>query len=277
MQASSESMIKTYPNLAQSFVITGILIALMLVVSPINFVLTDIIGREPTMFLYYVLATGISFWIINTIRRNITSDGSFVFTVHNPRIIPVIIVIAIVLIFGIISPLASLIPMPESFKVAFKSLAELTGVLSFAMMVIAAPVLEELIFRGIMLEGLLKKYTPMRSIMISSLLFGFVHLNPWQFIAGFILGVFSGWIYYKTRSLMPSIIIHAGANLSGYLARFFVDPDSLDDTIFEMYGGVTNLIAVVLGSVIIVWIGVYFLQKEFARRPLRTPASQLPE
>lgn len=46
-------------------------------------------------------------------------------------------------------------------------------------MVIAAPVLEELIFRGMMLEGLLKKYSPVTSIIISSILFGVAHLNPW--------------------------------------------------------------------------------------------------
>jgi membrane protease YdiL (CAAX protease family) len=44
-----------------------------------------------------------------------------------------------------------------------------TGVYSFITIVIAAPILEELIFRGIILNGLLKA-TPLKSIIISSLL-----------------------------------------------------------------------------------------------------------
>jgi uncharacterized protein len=142
-----------------------------------------------------------------------------------------------------------------------------TGVFAFILMVIAAPILEELIFRGIILDGLLKRYSPIKSILISSLLFGLVHLNPWQFLTGLIIGVFSGWIYYRTRSLSLSIIIHASANLSGFLMRCFIDTDSsMDDTLLEMYGGLTNLILVIVGSIIIVTICIYFLKIEFNKQ-----------
>jgi membrane protease YdiL (CAAX protease family) len=136
--------------------------------------------------------------------------------------------------------------------------------------VIAAPILEELIFRGIILDGLFKKYSPIKSILISSMLFGLVHLNPWQFVAGLIIGIFSGWVYYRTRSLSFSIIIHAAANLSGFAFRYFIDFDaSMDDTLVEMYGGLTNLILAIIGSIIIVAVCVYLLSKEFSRAASR--------
>ncbi|MGI6323291.1 MAG: CPBP family intramembrane glutamic endopeptidase [Bacteroidales bacterium] len=74
---------------------------------------------------------------------------------------------------------------------------------------------------------LVKRYTSFVSILISSLLFGIVHLNPWSFINGIGIGIFSGWVYFKTRSVLPSIIIHASVNLSGFLLRLFVDIPSL--------------------------------------------------
>ena len=140
-------------------------------------------------------------------------------------------------------------------------------------MVIAAPILEELIFRGVILDGLLKKYTPAKSILISSLLFGLVHLNPWQFITGLIIGIFSGWVYYRTKSLSLSIIIHASANLSGFLMRYFIDFDSsMDETLLQMYGGLTNLILAIVGSIIIILICIFYLQKEFNKQKVEIAA-----
>lgn len=97
-----------------------------------------------------------------------------------------------------------------------------------------------------------------------ALLFGLVHLNPWQFVTGFIVGIFSGWVYYKTRSLLPSIIIHAAANLSGFVMRSFTDIEaSLDETLLETYGGAANLILAIAGSIIILLVCIYYLKKEF--------------
>jgi len=170
----------------------------------------------------------------------------------------------IALLFGIISPIGSLIPMPESVKKAFLDFGGQTGIFAFVLMVIAAPILEELIFRGIILDGLLKQYTPVKSILISSLLFGLVHLNPWQFVTGFIIGIFSGWVYYKTRSLTLAVIIHATANLSGFLMRHLIDVESsLDDSLLEMYGGSQKLLLAMVGSIVAVTIYIYYLTGEF--------------
>ena len=76
------------------------------------------------------------------------------------------------LLFGVITPIDSLIPMPEILKKALLDLAGQNGIFSFLLIVIAAPILEELLFRGIILDGLLKNYSPLKSILISSFLFG---------------------------------------------------------------------------------------------------------
>jgi membrane protease YdiL (CAAX protease family) len=226
--------------------------------------LNKLIGKEASMFIYYLFSIGIPFLIVNSIRKISTGDHSFNLTIENKRIIPFLMAGTIALLFGIISPIGNLIPMPESIKKAFMDFGSQTGIFAFSLMVIAAPILEELIFRGIILDGLLKQYSPVKSILISSLLFGLVHLNPWQFVTGFIIGIFSGWVYYETRSLTLSVIIHATANLSGFLLRYMIDIESsMDDSLIEMYGGVNNLIMVVVGSMVVVTICIYYLTGAF--------------
>ena len=78
------------------------------------------------------------------------------------------------------------------------------------------------------------------------------------------MGIFSGWVYFRTRSLTFSIIIHAVANLASILMHYFINIDSIKDNILlGMYGGITNLKIAVVGSVLILAICIYFLKKEF--------------
>ena len=80
------------------------------------------------------------------------------------------------------------------------------GVLSIALL---APVLEELLFRGA-IQGQLQAagQKPWTAIIVSSLIFGVVHMNPAQIPFAFLLGMLFGWLYYRTGSLLPGIIGH---------------------------------------------------------------------
>src|SRR5690606_30966839 len=96
--------------------------------------------------------------------------------------------------------------------------------------VIAAPILEEVIMRGIILDGLLKRYSPVRSILFSSFLFGLLHLNPWQMVSAMVIGIFAGWVYYRTRSLALPILIHATNNLSAFSMGYIMQDAPVDAT-----------------------------------------------
>ena len=80
------------------------------------------------------------------------------------------------------------------------------GVLSIALF---APILEELLFRGA-IQGVLFRTLdkPWIAILISSFIFGVVHMNPAQVPFAFLLGVMFGWLYHRTGSLLPGIIGH---------------------------------------------------------------------
>lgn len=74
--------------------------------------------------------------------------------------------------------------------------------------IIIAPIFEEIVMRGIILEGFLNKYKPITAVIVSSVIFGVWHGNIPQFINATILGIILGIIYYKTRSLVLCIVSH---------------------------------------------------------------------
>jgi len=78
---------------------------------------------------------------------------------------------------------------------------------------VLAPIIEELIFRGIIMHGLMRNYKPWFAIFMSGLLFSLFHLNPWQMTYTFFVGLLLGWVMVRTRSLPLAILIHSINNL----------------------------------------------------------------
>lgn len=276
VKLTSDYQQTNYPNILQSFGITGILVLATILLIPVNLYLYKLIGREAAMLCYYLLSIGIALGFAFFIRKDKTRLNSFSFALDNKRIIPFITIGSMALFFGISSPIAGLIPIPESMQKTFLAVGSQAGIFAFILMVIAAPVLEELLFRGIILDGLLKGYSPIKSILVSSLLFGIAHQNHLQFAGALTMGIFSGWVYYRTRSLLPSIIIHAAINLSGFIMRSTMNVElSMGQSLVEMYGGWTNLILTILGSIILLLICIYFLKKEFVKLEIKNVSTQV--
>jgi membrane protease YdiL (CAAX protease family) len=79
--------------------------------------------------------------------------------------------------------------------------------------VIIAPIVEEVLFRGIIMHGLMRNYRSEYAIFLSGLLFSLFHLNPWQMTYTFFLGLFLGWLMIRTRSLPLTILAHSINNV----------------------------------------------------------------
>lgn len=99
------------------------------------------------------------------------------------------------------------------------------GFLMYFQTLITAPIFEELLFRGIILNGLLNKYknSSKKAIIYSAIVFGLVHLNIPQGINAFIGGIILGFIYCYTKSMKLSIFAHFINNL----ITFVPVPESL--------------------------------------------------
>ena len=99
------------------------------------------------------------------------------------------------------------------------------GFLMYFQTLITAPIFEELLFRGIILNGLLNKYknSSKKAIIYSAMVFGLVHLNIPQGINACIGGIILGFIYCYTKSMKLSIFAHFINNL----ITFVPVPESL--------------------------------------------------
>jgi len=91
---------------------------------------------------------------------------------------------------------------------------------------IFAPVAEEIGFRGVLLDGLLKtRCRPWLAILISALAFGLLHYSV-QFVGAMVFGIIVGWLYWRTGSILPGIIIHIVNNTLS-----FIDVSSQSNTV----------------------------------------------
>ena len=119
--------------------------------------------------------------------------------------------------------------------------------------IILAPIIEEIIFRGVFLNGLLKTYSPKVSIIISSFLFAIIHIKPIQIFVALVLGHILGYTYYKTKSMGNVILLHAIANIVGLLGKY-IDYKTYfyTEITLNWYGIILILISFI--TIVIVWI-----------------------
>lgn len=123
--------------------------------------------------------------------------------------------------------------------------------------VIMAPIFEEIVFRGIIQKGLINKgMNPATAIIISSVVFGLVHGNPWQFVGAVLLGCVLGLVYHKTKSLLLPVLLHAFNNLCSSILIFYGDTESFAE-VFHISEWI------VLGIGILLFTVFYYL---FTRR-----------
>lgn len=78
---------------------------------------------------------------------------------------------------------------------------------------VAAPIVEELLFRGLIYGRLRERLKFVPAAFISAFVFGVIHGNAVQFLYAFIIGLLLAFVYEKFKTVVAPIIFHAGANL----------------------------------------------------------------
>jgi membrane protease YdiL (CAAX protease family) len=86
--------------------------------------------------------------------------------------------------------------------------------------VIFAPLVEELFFRGFLFQGFRQKYGWVKGGLLSSVIFGMAHLDPVAFIPTTILGGLLAYMYHRSNSVWPGIILHVLVNAMGMCAAY---------------------------------------------------------
>ena len=117
---------------------------------------------------------------------------------------------------------------------------------SASLLVSIPSMFEEVVFRGILLTVFLQRYSSRKSIVFSSLAFGLIHaLNLlmgreliWvigQVVWAFSIGLFYGYVFVKTQSLIPSMIVHyLGNAFIGSITMYFQNRASIE--VQALYG-----------------------------------------
>lgn len=133
-------------------------------------------------------------------------------------------------------------PMPEALKKALEAMTGGNFLIDFISVSILAPIFEEWLCRGEILRGLLnyqrkdggRGTSPILAILISSVVFALIHMNPWQAVPAFLMGCLFGYVYWRTGSLKLTMLMHFTNNtFSLIISRLdkFKDADSWLDVI----------------------------------------------
>lgn len=127
---------------------------------------------------------------------------------------PILILYGVVVMIAlsiVLAPLGSY--LPEDSRAFSDSLWTLL------LVVIAAPIFEEILFRG-RLYGLLRtKASPMVSVLLSSLMFGIMHLQPAVMLEGVLMGLLFSYAYLRSRSIFAPIVLHMCNNALAYALK----------------------------------------------------------
>jgi membrane protease YdiL (CAAX protease family) len=214
----------TFPNKFEAFYLIAVLIAVELLISLAlrESSLLDSMDWQGASGFITVVANGLAFIFLLTYKQ-LTYRSLFHATKHSAvrtvaaLLIPLALIVpALVLVTGALNSLMEwMFPMSLDDQEMFSEMVATSAIpLFFAC--IAAPLLEEMLFRGVILRSFLQQYSRTESILWTSLLFALAHLHVYQFFTALVLGIVLGWLYERTRSLWPSILLHAAFN--GFVA-----------------------------------------------------------
>lgn len=123
---------------------------------------------------------------------------------------------------------------------------------------VLAPIFEEILCRGLVLRGLLKRTSPFLAIVLSALFFAVIHMNPWQAVAAFVIGVLMGWVYYRTGSLKLTMLMHFTNNFTATMMSWMLPEESASASFSDILPEGTY-IYVLAGSVVLMGVSIWLL------------------
>lgn len=151
-------------------------------------------------------------------------------------------------------------PMPAFLEEAMKQLLDAPLWVTLISVSVFAPFFEEWLCRGMIMRGLLGRMSPFAAITVSAAFFAVIHLNPWQAIPAFILGLLFGLVYYKTGSLKLTMLMHCVNNtMAAIFSRIpdFRDAESFIDVMNPWtYAGICLCSAAFIAATIVILMGI---------------------
>jgi membrane protease YdiL (CAAX protease family) len=178
--------------------------------------------------VYHVILAGIALWFIKTERESVREVIGPV--MDRPRLTAFLTIALLafsLIIFQLAQPLVTeLIYGPEAWEQVlsgFRRLSQSIGAYSLVVPPITAGVCEELVWRGYLLtrfERLLHR--AWMAILLQAILFGLWHGVSLFTLFSVIMGLVAGFVYAKTRRLVPIMVSHWLGDLAGLALMYFI-------------------------------------------------------
>lgn len=157
--------------------------------------------------------------------------------------------------------LGYLLPLPAWPELSFTSIHTGSGYMIVVSVMLAA-FMEELLFRGIIMEALLHRYSGGVALLQSSLLFMLAHPDPAQMPGTFLLGLLTGVFYLRFRDLCSCFLIHLTHNAAAALL--------ISAGTFQFMAASPVMYVMIIAGCVVVLIAGYFMLRKL------TPASAKP-
>lgn len=127
-------------------------------------------------------------------------------------------------------------------------------------------IVEELIFRGVIFNGLKRGIGSLWAIILSSLIFALVHQNLNQFIYPLIMGAVFSILMNKTNNLIYPILMHFFNNLTTITIQYLqnIDAINLNLQVNAVYVVVSLVLAIVVGVLFFLFYFFYLRKKDFS-------------
>lgn len=240
-----------FPTLGESVILVLLLLLGAVVLQVISFGLMLIPGMNSQAALNFILPISYVLMFIPPFMYAAHKGKKVLLkdSIHSSRSIPIdnnsfgkigwilsallvsVLTIAVALAFD---PLYNLMPpAPEWLENALNTTLGQSKASGLIMAAILAPIFEETFCRGIILRGLLKRTSTFMAIFWSAIFFGLIHMNPWQALPAFVMGLVFGWIYYKTGSLKLTMLMHFVNNFCSLLLMWNFPQLSQADSSFS--------------------------------------------
>lgn len=159
--------------------------------------------------------------------------------------------------------LNELFPMPEEVASTFDKASLSMGILAF---VIIAPIIEELVFRGIIYKTLRNTHGIPVAVGVSSILFGAIHLNVAQGVNAFFIGVLCALVYEKFRTLRAPLLVHMTLNLVATLSDHYGTNSGQADPVSYMESVITLIPVALVGAIILTTMCLLIYRAKPAKR-----------
>jgi membrane protease YdiL (CAAX protease family) len=143
-------------------------------------------------------------------------------------ILPIFLIVLIVLVVG--AQIFAYEPPPHALvEVFLEEEKRAPGLIVYSIFLacVAGPLFEETFFRGFCYPAFKKRWGVWPGLFLSAAFFGLIHQNLFAFVPIFVLGLILGYLYEKTGSLVPSIVLHIIHN-SIFIGYFFLAKEVLE-------------------------------------------------